>query len=173
MISLTSSIKYYKEFGRPCGLIFKKLLLHSQWFFCSSVLLMTELHIVLFGLTCTPCDRTNRTRSRYSGRSILSIIRIIIWCKCFFLVIGRERKWNHACSLLVYVISVITPGRQRALTAFRRTIIDLLATDKSQYFAQPRPIIVNYYRPNWTPLIALSPPGQYLSKIFCLRHQMN
>ena len=23
-------------------------------------------------------------------------------------------KWNHACSLLVYVISVITPGRQRA-----------------------------------------------------------
>ena len=30
------------------------------------------------------------------------------------------RKWNDACSLLVYVISVITPGRQRALTAFRR-----------------------------------------------------
>ena len=24
-------------------------------------------------------------------------------------------------------------------------IVDLLATDKSQYFAQPRPIIVNYY----------------------------
>ena len=30
------------------------------------------------------------------------------------------RKWNHACFLLVYVISVITPGRQHALTAFRR-----------------------------------------------------
>ena len=30
------------------------------------------------------------------------------------------RRWNHACSLLVYVISVITPGRQRVLTAFRR-----------------------------------------------------
>ena len=30
------------------------------------------------------------------------------------------RRWNHACSLLVYVISVITPGRQRALTAFWR-----------------------------------------------------
>ena len=29
-------------------------------------------------------------------------------------------KWNHARSLLVDVISVITPGRQRALTAFRR-----------------------------------------------------
>ena len=29
----TSSIKYYKEFGRSCGLIFKKLLLHSQFFF--------------------------------------------------------------------------------------------------------------------------------------------
>ena len=97
------------------------------------------------------------------------------------------RRWNHACSLLVYVISVITPGRQRALTAFRRyyllknklrdrmikqllnsviakyrdlsvsrrsiiclslrlrQIIDLLATDKSRYFAQPRPIIANYY----------------------------
>ena len=26
-----------------------------------------------------------------------------------------------------------------------RQIIDLLATDKSQYFAQPRPIIVNYH----------------------------
>ena len=26
-----------------------------------------------------------------------------------------------------------------------RQIIDLLATDKSQYFAQPRPIIVNYF----------------------------
>ena len=99
------------------------------------------------------------------------------------------RKWNHACSLLVYVISVITPGRQRALTAFRRyyllknklsdrmikqllnsviakyrdlsvsrrsiiclslrlrQIIDLLATDKSRYFAQPRPIIANYCIP--------------------------
>ena len=95
------------------------------------------------------------------------------------------RKWNHACSLFVYVISVITPGRQRALTAFRRyyltknklsdqmikqllnsvfakyrdlsvsrrsiiclslqlwQIIDLLATDNSRYFAQPRPIIAN------------------------------
>ena len=30
------------------------------------------------------------------------------------------RKRNHACSLLVYVISVTTPGRQPALTAFRR-----------------------------------------------------
>ena len=27
------------------------------------------------------------------------------------------RKWNQACSLLVYVISVITSGRQRVLTA--------------------------------------------------------
>ena len=29
-----------------------------------------------------------------------------------------------------------------------RQIIDLLATDKSQYFAQPRPIIVNYFLPS-------------------------
>ena len=27
-----------------------------------------------------------------------------------------------------------------------RQIIDLLATDKSRYFAQPRPMIVNYFR---------------------------
>ena len=30
------------------------------------------------------------------------------------------------------------------LPVSRRSIIDLLATDKSRYFAQPRPIIVNY-----------------------------
>ena len=30
------------------------------------------------------------------------------------------RKWNHACSSFVYVISVITSGRQRVPTAFRR-----------------------------------------------------
>ena len=95
-------------------------------------------------------------------------------------------KWNHSCFLLVYVISVITPGKQPALTAFWRyyllknilsdrmikqllnsvitkcrdlsvsrrsiiclslwlwQIIDLLATEKSRYFAQPRPIIANY-----------------------------
>ena len=29
-------------------------------------------------------------------------------------------------------------------SALARQIIDLLATDKSQYFAQPGPIIVNY-----------------------------
>ena len=94
------------------------------------------------------------------------------------------RKWNHACSSLVYVISVITSGRQLAPTAFRRyyllknklsdrmtkqflnsvsqnivicqrrsiicrsrrlrQIVDLLATDKSRYFAQPLPIIAYY-----------------------------
>ena len=32
--------------------------------------------------------------------------------------------------------------------AFRQ-IIDLIATDKSRYFAQPRPIIVNYYLPQF------------------------
>ena len=34
-----------------------------------------------------------------------------------------------------------------------RQIIDLLATDKSQYFAQPRPIIVNYFSP-----LGMGPP---------------
>ena len=78
------------------------------------------------------------------------------------------RKWNHACSLLVCVISVFTPRRQRSLTAFRRYYLlktklsdrrikqllnsviakyrDLLATGKSRYFARPRPIIANYFR---------------------------
>ena len=85
-------------------------------------------------------------------------------------------KWNHACSLFVYVISVINPGRQRVLTAFRRyyllkhklrdrrsiiclslrlrQIIDLLATDKSRYSAQPRPIIANYCALSVFPLFA-------------------
>ena len=34
------------------------------------------------------------------------------------------------------------------LSVSRRSIIDQLATDKLQYFAQPRPIIVNYYTLN-------------------------
>ena len=32
----------------------------------------------------------------------------------------------------------------RDLSMSRRSIIDLLATNKSRYLAQPRPIIVNY-----------------------------
>ena len=44
--------------------------------------------------------------------------------------------------------SVITKYRdlsvsRRSIICLTRQIIDLLATDKSQYFAQPRPIIVN------------------------------
>ena len=94
-------------------------------------------------------------------------------------------------------MSVITPGRQRALTAFRRyyilknkpsdrmikqllnsviakyrdlsvsrrsiiclslrlrQITDLLTTDKSRYFAQPRPIIANYsyYNHNYNKIV--------------------
>ena len=37
---------------------------------------------------------------------------------------------------------------RRSITGFSlrlRQIIDLLATDKSRYFAQPRPIIVNWF----------------------------
>ena len=45
-------------------------------------------------------------------------------------------------------------GKYRDLSVSRRSfiylslrqIIDLLATDKSRYFAQPRPMIVNYFR---------------------------
>ena len=42
-------------------------------------------------------------------------------------------------------------AKHRDLSASRRSIIclsriiDLLTTDKSRYFAQPRPIIVNYF----------------------------
>ena len=40
--------------------------------------------------------------------------------------------------------SVIAKYRDLSVSRRRlRQIIDLLATDKSQYFAQPRPIIVN------------------------------
>ena len=35
-------------------------------------------------------------------------------------------------------------AKYRDLSLFRSSIIDLLPTDKSRYFAQPRPIIVNY-----------------------------
>ena len=116
----------------------------------------------------------------------------IMVCSCIMLfncflaanTILLMRKCNHTCSSLVYVISVITPGRQQALTAFQRyyllknklsdrmikqlllnlviakyhdlsvsrrsiiqlrQIIDLLATDKSKYFAQPRPVIANCF----------------------------
>ena len=34
-------------------------------------------------------------------------------------------------------------GDKLFAAAFSKSIIDLLATDKSRYFAQPRPIIVN------------------------------
>ena len=34
--------------------------------------------------------------------------------------------------------------KYRDLSVARRSIIDLLATDKSRYFAQPRPIIDSY-----------------------------
>ena len=42
------------------------------------------------------------------------------------------------CDLSVSRRSIICPSLRL------RQIIDLLATDKSRYFAQPRPIIVNY-----------------------------
>ena len=37
-------------------------------------------------------------------------------------------------------------AKYRDLSVSRRSIIDLLATDKSQYFAQPRPVIVNCWQ---------------------------
>ena len=39
------------------------------------------------------------------------------WLQILFLLM---RKWNHTCYLLFYVISVITSGKQCALTTFRR-----------------------------------------------------
>ena len=71
------------------------------------------------------------------------------------------RKWNHACSLFVYAISHYSWKAARAnrfpkiLSIKKRTqgsndkttqniVICLLATDKSRYFAQPRPINTPY-----------------------------
>ena len=44
--------------------------------------------------------------------------------------------------------SVIAKYRDLSVSRLRQ-IIDLLATDKSRYFAQPRPIIFNYYQPQF------------------------
>ena len=105
----------------------------------------------------------------------------ILFCSCV------NETTLAPCSFM-WCPSVITSGRQRALTAFRRNyllknklsdrmikqllnsviakyrdlsvsrrsiiclslrllqIIDLLATDKSRYFAQPRPIIANCFQ---------------------------
>ena len=78
------------------------------------------------------------------------------------------RKWNHACSLLVHVMSQChyfwkatranrfpkklfikkqtqwsnDKTTRRSIICLKQ-IIDLLATDKSRHFAQPRPIIAN------------------------------
>ena len=47
-------------------------------------------------------------------------------------------------------------AKYRDLSVSRlRQIIDLLATDKSRYFAQPRPIIFNYYQPQFARFIIL------------------
>ena len=48
--------------------------------------------------------------------------------------IAKYRDWQCLADQLIICFS------------FRlRQIIDLLATDKSRYFAQPRPIIANYF----------------------------
>ena len=39
----------------------------------------------------------------------------------------------------------VSRGRIICLSLRLRQIIDLLVTDKSRYFAQPRPIIANYF----------------------------
>ena len=88
------------------------------------------------------------------------------WNYTFLLVaIALEWKWQIA-SLLKIVLKKQTRWlndktiieKYRVLSVSRTSviylslrlwqIIDLLATDKSQYFAQPRPIIVNYLHEN-------------------------
>ena len=53
----------------------------------------------------------------------------------------KQTRWSNdkTISELGYRRSII------CLSLRLRQIIDLLATDKSRYFAQPRPIIANYY----------------------------
>ena len=50
----------------------------------------------------------------------------------------RKRWWSNDNHLLSLVIT-----KYRNLSMYRRLIIDLLVTDKSRSFSQPRPIIVN------------------------------
>ena len=51
---------------------------------------------------------------------------------------GKASASLRADEIKLWLVIVCTQARLRQ-------IIDLLATDKSRYFVQPRPIIVNYF----------------------------
>ena len=92
----------------------------------------------------------------------------IIFCSCVIGTTFSREKWQIASLSCQEVIkiwkhnlgdrmikqllnSVIT--NYHDLPVSRRSIIELLATDKSRYFLQPRPIIVNYFHPVSTVLL--------------------
>ena len=72
------------------------------------------------------------------------ITEIIIRCIFSFLSIGREpTTWPANNCLQIMVCSCVVPS-QRVLLQIILCSCVLFATDKSRFFAQPRPIIVNY-----------------------------
>ena len=65
---------------------------------------------------------------------------------CFPKILIKKQTWRSNDKTIIGAII----AKYRDLSVSRksiplRQIIDLLATDKSRYFAQPRPIIVNYF----------------------------
>ena len=107
--------------------------------------------------------RGNDLWQRTMANSVHPILLIIIRCKCFFLFIGREpTTWpsNNCVQIMVcscgmsfncFWLQILFCSCVNETTLVRLSqnivicqLFDLLATDKSRYFAQPRPIIANY-----------------------------
>ena len=55
-----------------------------------------------------------------------------------------DRKIKQLLNLVIFKYRDLSVSR-RSITCLIR-IIDLLAYDKSRYFAQPRPVIVNFFK---------------------------
>ena len=68
------------------------------------------------------------------------LLQIILWAARQWLKYGNKLGDRMISKLLNSAIA-----RYRDLSVSRRSIIDQLANDRSRYFAQPRPMIVNYF----------------------------
>ena len=111
---------------------------------------------------CLPSKLNTLKQSLQHSNNVYSLnlhdaLIIIIRCKCFFLFIGREpTTWptNNCLQIMIKQLLNSIIAKYRDLSVSRRSIIclslrlreiiDLLATDRSRYFAQPHPIIANY-----------------------------
>ena len=78
--------------------------------------------------------------------TLFSFVRSLLRENCRSL--RKESKNKLGDRMIKQLLNSVT-AKYRDLSVSRTSIIclNLLATDKSQYFAQPRPIIVNYF---WT-----------------------